>query len=351
VELIGSGFDSSSRIQFGASGTTLLPVPTTYISQTQIFATLNLTGIAPGNYQLMVVNNGGLQSGRLDFSVTSSTPNLLSLTPSQGASGTSVPVTAGGVNFDPSSALHFQDSSGGNDTLLTTTYNGPSSLGATVPLSGIGTGSYQLVVVNSGGLTSLPFPFTVTSNTPTVTGVNPGSLSQSAGTQDVALTGSSFTPGMTVTLSPLPSGTAVVLNSTVTDGQNATVSIDPSTLTVASYLLNVSNPGNFTSNSANFSVTPGTPVLSSLTPSDSAQQQVTVVLCGQYFLSTSTVHVTGLNGSYSPTATFGDGGCDAGPSLTVSPDLTSVSPGSYAIAVWNSATLQSNTLNFTVDGP
>jgi uncharacterized protein (TIGR03382 family) len=357
VELIGTGFDSSSKIQFGPAGTTLQPVPTTYISQTQIFAALNLTNLAPGNYELLVVNNGGLQSGRLAFAVISATPALLSLTPSQGASGTNVPLNAGGVGFDPSSALHFQDTSGGGDTALATHYNGPSSLGATLSLSGITPGAYQLLVVNSGGLSSPAFPFSVTSNTPTVTGVNPASLTQSAGVQNVALTGTSFTSGMTVQLSPLPSGSAVSFDATITDGQDATISVDPSQLTVASYLLTAVNSGNFTSNAANFSITPGTPTLASLTPSDSAQQQTTVVVCGQFFLPTSTVHVTGLNGSYSPTATYSDGGtadggcADGGAFLTVSPDLTSASPGDYSVTVWNSATLQSNALTFTVDGP
>jgi uncharacterized protein (TIGR03382 family) len=350
VELVGTGFDSSSRIQFGPSGGTLATVPTTYISSTQIFATLNLTNLMPGPYELSVTNNGGLQSGLIGFAVTSATPSLLSLSPSQGGSGTTVPLTAGGVGFDPSSTLHFQNSMGGADVPLTTSYNGATSLATSLSLSGVTPGSFQLVVVNSGGLTSSPFPFTVTTNIPTVTKVNPASLSQSAGKQDVSLTGSNFTPGMTVQLSPLPSGAAIAFNATIVDGQDATINVDPSSLSVASYLLSVTNPGNFVSNSADFSITPGTPTLTSMTPSDSPQQQVTVVLCGQYFLATSTVHVSGLNGSFSPSATFGNSCANNAPSLSVSIDLTSASPGDYSVSVWNSSTLQSAALTFTVDG-
>ncbi len=350
VELVGEGFDSSSKIAFGPAGM-LAPAPTTYVSSTQIFAVLNLTNDAPGNYQLQVTNNGGLSSNLFTFAVLSSNPTILSLTPSQGASGTSVPLNIGGVGFDPSSVLHFQDTSGGSDMAVSTTYNGSSSLSGNLSLSGILPGAFQLVAVNSGGLTSLPFPFTVTSNVPTVTAVTPTSLAQSAGKQAVALTGTNFTSGMTVQLSPLPSGTASVFDATITDATDATIQVDPSLLTVASYLLTAVNPGGFTSNAANFSVSPGTPTLTSLSPDNSSQQQVTVVLCGQFFLSTSTVHVTGLNGSYSPTATFGSSCANSAPSLTVSPDLTSVSPGDYTVAVWNSATLTSNMMTFTVDGP
>jgi hypothetical protein len=351
VELVGTGFDSSSKIQFGPAGMTAVAVPTTYVSASQIFAALNLTNVAPGNYQLSVVNAGGLTSNLYAFAVTSVTPSILSLSPSQGPSGDTVHVVLGGVGFDPSSIVHFQNTSGGGDVAATTGYNGGSSLSATLALGGVALGAYQLVVHNSGGLVSAPFPFTVTSNTPTVTGVSPTSLAQSDAKQNVALTGTNFAVGMTVQLSPLPSGTATAYNATITDGQDATISVDPSQLSVASYLLTVTNPGNFTSNAANFSLTPGTPSLSSLSPTSSSQQQASVVLCGQFFLSTSTVHVTGLNGSYSPAATFGTSCANNAPSLSVSVDLTNASPGDYDVTVWNSATLVSNALTFTVSGP
>jgi uncharacterized protein (TIGR03382 family) len=351
VELVGSGFDSSSKIEFGPIGVAPTAPPMTYVSATQVFAALNLTGVAPGNYQFSVVNNGGLKSNLFPFTVISATPTILSLTPSQGASGTTVPLGIGGVGFDPSSVLHFQSSSGGGDVAIATGYNGATSLSADLSLSGVNPGAYQVLVFNSGGLQSVPFPLNVTSNTPSVTGVNPTSLAQSAGKQNVAVTGTSFISGMTVQLSPVPNGAATVFNATIIDGQHATISVDPSLLSVSGYLLTAVNPGNFTSNAANFSITPGTPTLSSLSPSSSTQQQVTVVLCGQYFLSTSTVHVTGLNGSYSPSATFGNSCTGNAPSLSVSPDLTNASPGDYSVAVWNSATLQSNTVTFTVSGP
>jgi hypothetical protein len=72
----------------------------------------------------------------------------------------------------------------------------------------------------------------------------------------------------------------------------------------------------------------------------------TIELTGQFFTQTSVVHVTGLNGSEIVPSTFVNA-----TTLDASPSLCGASPDVYTVAVWNSATLQSGTQNFTITGP
>jgi hypothetical protein len=363
LDIVGTGFDSSSVVQFGAAGQTPTNLPTTLVSSTELFASLSLAGIPPGSYQITVQNAGPLTSQPLPFTVISSTPTIDQVTPDSAIAGSTPAVNVLGQGFDPSSVVHFQNSSGGGDVAQTTTYVGAGSLSvASLSLVGVAAGSYQIVVVNSGPLTSPAFPFTVTTNTPVLSGVSPNSLTQSTAPTTITLTGLRFETGATAQLIPETTGTAATWPLTVaTGGTSATTTnpIDPSVLGVDSYEVTVTNPGGAVSNLGTFSIGPGTPVLTSLTPATEPSGTCTTGTCaantcvaptieltGQFFTQTSVVHVTGLNGSEIVPSTFVNA-----TTLDASPSLCGASPDVYTVAVWNSATLQSGTQNFTITGP
>ncbi len=362
LDVVGSGFDASSVVQFGASGQTPTALPTTLVSATGLYASLSLAGVAPGSYQVTVQNAGPLTSQPQPFTVVSTTPTIDQVTPDSAPAGSTTPLNVLGQGFDPSSVVHFQNSSGGGDTPLTTTYVGAGSLSvATLSLLTVAAGSYQLVVVNSGPLTSAAFPFTVETNTPVLSGVSPTSLTQSTAPTTITLSGLNFETGATAQLIPLTTGTSATWQLTVASGGTSattSVPVNPAVLGVDSYEITVTNPGGSVSNLATFSIGPGTPVLTTLAPATEPTNTCasgtcagtctapTITLTGQFFTSNSVVHVTGLNGTEIVPSTY-----VSTTELQASPSLCGASPDTYTVAVWNSATLQSGTQNFIVTGP
>jgi len=125
-------------------------------SGTSITATVP-TGATAGN---VVVTLGSVASNGVPFTVA---PNIISMSPTSGAIGTSVTIT--GTSFGSSQG--------------TVTFNGtsaiPTSWGAgsiIVPVPAGGTSGN--VIVTAGGVPSVGVPFTV-SPTPTISGLNPSS--------------------------------------------------------------------------------------------------------------------------------------------------------------------------------
>ncbi|HUB09845.1 MAG TPA: MopE-related protein [Myxococcales bacterium] len=361
LDLAGTGFDGSSKVLFGASGQTPAAVPATLVSSTSLFASLSLTNVAPGPYQVSVQNAGNLTSATLPFTVVSSTPSITQVTPNQAAAGATLSLNVLGEGFDPSSVAHFQAADGSGDVALSTTYVGAGSLTASLSLASVAAGSYQLLVVNSGPLSSAAVPFTVTSNVPVLGSVSPASLQQSASPATVTLTGDDFATGASAQLVPLSTGTpatwALTVNASGTSA-TTTLAVDPSALGVDEYELTVTNPGGAVSNPASFAIGPGTPVLTSLVPNTEVTGSCasgsctgsctppTVQVNGKFFTPTSVLYVTGLNGTTVVPSTY-----VSSTELQASPSLCGASPDDYTVQVSNSASLQSNTLGFSITGP
>ncbi|MHB1845574.1 MAG: IPT/TIG domain-containing protein, partial [Deltaproteobacteria bacterium] len=352
LALTGTGFDGSSKVLFGQSGGTPAAVPTTLVSATSLFASVDLTSVAPGAYAVSVQNAGGLTSGTEPFTVVSTTPTISQVTPAQAAAGSTLTLSLAGQGFDPSSVVHFQKSGGSGNVALSTNPISAGSLTAALALTATPAGSYQLIVVNSGGLASGAYPFTVSATSLELGSLSPSQLAQSAGAQTISLTGSGFASGATASLVGLSSAKTTSWPLTVANTGNSAVTsstVNPSQLTVDTYQVTVQNPGGGTSNAATFSIEPGTPILSNVTPSTAATgSTVSVTLTGQFFTPSSVVHVSGPNGSEALPPPYVS---ESTTQIVVSENLAGVSPGSYQLSVWNSATLQSSSQTFTVSGP
>ncbi len=354
VTLTGSGFDSSSVILFGPAGSVTSAEATVLESPTSLAGTLDLTGVAPGSYAVLVQNAGPLTSGTLAFSVFSVVAQIASVSPSTGTAGTQVALTVTGAGFDPTSVLHFQGA--GLDVALATSYQNGSTLGATLDLGTVAAGTYGLRVENAGVSPSSAIGFTVTQSSPTLSSLSPSSVRQDTGSQPITLGGAALLNGSTVTFQSVGGGVTFSQPLTVTSGSTqGTVSFDPASEPVDSYLVTVTSPGNAVSNPGTFAIAPGTPILDQIAPTSSGQAPAVVKLCGRYLVpGLSSVHVTGLNTSQIFTGTFGGAaGCPSSSdsAISLSIDLTHASPGTYQATVWNGAALISNPEAFTVTGP
>ncbi len=153
----GTNFLDSSVVNWNGS-----PRATTFVSATQITATINAADIAKGGTFKVTVTNpapGGGTSAASNLVVDNPVPTLTSISPSSAThGGPAFTLTATGTNYVSSSVIEW------NGTKLTTKYVSSTTLTATVPVADIKTAGADSVTVfnpTPGGGTSAAKTFTV----------------------------------------------------------------------------------------------------------------------------------------------------------------------------------------------
>jgi hypothetical protein len=153
----GTGFISTSVVNWAGS-----PRATTFVSETEITATINAADIAKaGTFKVTVTNPapGGGTSAASNFVVNNPAPTLTSISPNSAThGGPAFTLTANGTGYGSVSVIEW------NGKKLTTTYVSNIKLTAPVPATDIKTaGSAAVTVVNPtpGGGTSAPQTFTI----------------------------------------------------------------------------------------------------------------------------------------------------------------------------------------------
>jgi len=288
ITITGTNFGASqgtSTVTFnGTSQTTFAEAPQgirfanrvatpTSWSATSIVAPVP-SGASTGN---VVVTVSDQASNGVGFTATSPAPGITGLSFMSGPAGTSNTIT--GTNFGVSqgaSAVAF------NNTVATPTSWSATSIVVPVP-SGATTGN---VVVTVGGQASNGVSFTVTSSTPSITGLSPtsGPAGTSAtiagtnfdsvqGTSTVTFNGTTATPtswSATSIIAPVPSG-ATTGNVIVTVGGQA-------------------------SNGVSFTVTSSAPSITSLSPT-SGLAGTSVTITGTNFGASQDTNAVTFNGT------------------------------------------------------
>jgi hypothetical protein len=153
----GTGFINASVVDWAGS-----PRATTFVSATEITATINAADIAKGGTFKVTVTNpapGGGTSAASNFVVDDPVPTLISISPSSAThGGAAFTLTATGTNYVSGSVIEW------NGVKLTTKYVSSTTLTATVPAADIKTaGTASVTVVNPapGGGTSAAKTFTI----------------------------------------------------------------------------------------------------------------------------------------------------------------------------------------------
>ncbi|MBI3572381.1 hypothetical protein HY091_02515 [Candidatus Kaiserbacteria bacterium] len=196
----GTNFNSSSVVNFAGS-----PRATTYVSATQLTASISSSDIATADTFNVTVTNpspGGGTSGSQTFTVNNPAPTTSSISPTSKVAGSSgFTLTVNGTNFNSSSVVNFTGSA------RTTTYVSATQLTAAISSSDATTaGTFAITVTNPtpGGGTSLSQTFTVTA-------------------PDLIITG-------TITPTGATAGTSVTLTATITNQGNVSTGASFNTL-------------------------------------------------------------------------------------------------------------------------
>jgi hypothetical protein len=344
----GSSFDPSTVLHFqylDGGGDVALTTNFIRVDTVQVPSSspLDLTGYAPGPYQLLAANQAGAkQSAPVAFQISSNAPHLTSLAPAAGRQGHTQSVTITGTGFDATSVIHFLV--GGSDLPQTTTYVSATQLSTTLDLGSAAAGTTSIAVFNSGNLASNALRFTVQTNQALLT-----SLSASGGLQgttiSLTLTGSNFEagaiarftgPGVSVDLTP----------QAVTATQLTLTGLDLTPYATGSYAFVVVNPNGAQPSAAlPFTVEPGTPTLSAVSPTSAMTNTVVnFVLTGTLFARGATVHVVSSQVDTSYDATFVSASQLTVPNVS----LANVPSGSFTINVINPGPHSSGSVAFAV---
>lgn len=190
----GSNFIASSVIQWSG-----VSQPTTYVSSTQLTASIAASEIATaGTSPVTVVNPapGGGASGANQFSTNNAVPSITSLSPSSVTVGAAAfTLTVNGADFVRGSTVELGGST------RTTTYVSTTELTASISASDVATlGSFGVTVVNPapGGGSSGSSALVVGNPLPTVASVSPTSIAAGGPAPVLSVTGTNFMTTSTV---------------------------------------------------------------------------------------------------------------------------------------------------------
>lgn len=193
----GTGFQPESRVQINFS-----PRPTTYVSPTQLTASISQADIgAAGPAGVRVdtqVSSGSLAtSNTVNLPVLNPAPVISSLSPAVAlVDSPQITFQVNGSGFLPASRIFLNGVERPSTTYLGSTQLA-SSIGGFDELAG---GTIAVTVVNPapGGGTSNAELFTVANRAPVLSSIDPGSSVAGCGATTIAATGSGFAPGATL---------------------------------------------------------------------------------------------------------------------------------------------------------
>ncbi|MBZ5642600.1 MAG: choice-of-anchor D domain-containing protein [Acidobacteriia bacterium] len=277
----GTNFVSGSVVNFHGAAKT-----TTFVSATQITATITTADIAAGGTFNVTVTNpapGGGTSGTSPFTVNNPVPTLTSLSPSGGlVNGAGFTMTVNGTNFNSSSVVNY------NGAARTTTFVSATQLTIQILAGDLAAfGTFPVTVTNPapGGGTTAAVNFAVTNPPPTITTISPTSATAGGAGFTLTVNGTGFVSGATVAFHGANKTTAFVSATQVT----ATI-LAADIATAGTFNVTVTNPapGGGTSGNATFTVNNPAPTITTLSPTSATAGGVAFTL---------TVNGTNLNTS------------------------------------------------------
>jgi hypothetical protein len=178
----GSNFDSSAKVNWNGS-----PLTTTFVSAAQVTAAVPANLIASAGTASITVAATAGTSGASTFTIQSGAPTITGISPTSAtAGGVAFTLTVSGSNFDTSAKVNW------NGSALATTYVNATQVTASVPASLIvSTGTANITVTTSAG-TSAVSTFTIQLGAPTITTLNPTSVTAGGANFTLTVNGANF---------------------------------------------------------------------------------------------------------------------------------------------------------------
>lgn len=204
----GTHFAPQAAVNVGS-----VPLSTTYVSTTQLRASVPATSVPTAGKALVTVSTAGGTSAAAPLTVTQPMPSVTSLSPGSVVAGSQAFILAiHGANFLPGSG---STTVRWNYTVLATTYQSGSQLTAVVPAGLIsGPGTVNISVATTAGNSS-SLAFTITAAPPVITSVSPARITAGNGAFVLSVFGTQFSSTATVNWGSTPLATSQLGGSTL----------------------------------------------------------------------------------------------------------------------------------------
>jgi hypothetical protein len=272
------------------------PRATTFVSSTQLTATIPTSDIATaGTANVTVVNPGNLTSNTAPFTITNPAPTITTISPSTAVAGSGgFTLTITGTNFVNGSVVRWN----GIDRL--TTFVSSTRLEAAISASDVATaGTANVTVFNPapGGGTSNTATFTITNPLPTISSISPATVVTGSGGFTLTITGTNFVNSSVVRWNGSDRPTTFVSSTQLTAAIPAS---DVATAGTANVTVFNPAPGGGESGAVTFTITNPLPTITAISPATTVAGSggFTLTITGTNFVNSSVVR---WNGSDRPT--------------------------------------------------
>jgi hypothetical protein len=321
LTVTGSNFVNSSVVDWIIPGTPPITtaLATTFVSSTQLTATIPVSDTASAGSVMIAVSNLGAQSNLLTFAISAASspaPTITTVSPAGATAGTTaLTLTVSGANLLPCSVVQWTN--GSTTTQLATTYLAPSQtnaaqLSATIPgtdIAAVGTAQIAVASPASSANTSnaVSFPITLAALSTLSASTTSSGSTPFCSSSGLTLTvnGTGFANGLVVNWNGSPRPTTLVSATQLTAAITAADTAFLATGTAAAAItVSGGSPGT-NSNSLKFPLTAlatgatfPAPAVSSISPSNAAVEALTgppvpLAVNGSGFLPCSVVQWSG----------------------------------------------------------
>jgi hypothetical protein len=333
VLINGSGFVSTDTVYFSGSQRVF-----SFINSTQVAISLLASDTATvGQFPITVKHINGSTSAPAIFNVSdgSGGPVVTSISPNTAAvNGAPFTLNINGTGFTDESIVSF------DGTPRTTTFVSVTKLTVPVFASDLTSARQIAVTVLTPGFPqSTPVPLTIAVIPPVITGINPNTVTAGSSGFTLTVNGTGFSSSAVININ----GTSKLTQFDSATGSVSTSLIASEIATAASLAVTVTDRG-ITSNT--FNLTVARPFIALLSPpsATAGSGDLTLVVQGSAFLSTSIITFNGVD---KPTAFNSASG-------TLSTTLTAAElalPRIVAVTVRNTATAESIPVLFSIVSP
>jgi hypothetical protein len=273
----GTGFVSGAAVQWNSTALT-----TTFVSTTQLTATVTAGLVASAGSATITVTENGATSPGVTFTIAPP-PVITSLSPSSATAGQAgFALTVNGSGFVSGATVQWTTTSG--TTPLSTTFGSASLLTAQVPASLVASAGSATVTVAENGGTSSGVTFNIAPG-PAITSLSPNTAAAGGAAFTLTVNGTGFVSGAVVDWNGTSLSTTFVNSTELTAMVAASLIATPAAASVTVVENGV------TSNAANFTVA-AEPVITSLDPLAATASGPAFILTvnGTGFLSGAVVH-------------------------------------------------------------
>jgi hypothetical protein len=282
IDVIGQNFAADAILTVDGA-----PRPTTYISPTELHATLSESDLATAHDVLLAVVSSGTTSASFTYSIVVPVPVITTVTPGSviaGDAGFQLKVTAD--NITSAAKINI------NGTPRTTQFQVSSgALVTDITAADIAASGTLQISVSDNGVTSATVPLTVRG--PSITSVDPTAVLAGVLSQTITVTGDAFLPSSKIIFRGSEVPTTFNADGSLTATLNGGDLTQPGT-----YAINVRNSATATSGPVFITiVSPGAPRIDSLDPGSifAGSGLTTLRVIGANFVPLSVVRIGGTD--------------------------------------------------------